>query len=149
MLNTAPRLNLDDMEYYQTDLYDRMPYIIDYIKQHIADKTYRVQIWLIGNHGYLNWHNHASLPWHTDIIMNDKAIVHLPIRSDPNIRMLVRMDGKIYGEYYEPGNTYLFNNIKDHAVENNTNVDRIHVVAFVPYNDPKFVDLLERSMPDA
>jgi hypothetical protein len=95
----------------------------------------------------LNWHNHARLPWHSDVIANDKAIVHIPIVTDPGIRMLVRTDDKkIYSEHYAPGNAYVFNNVKDHAVENNTMVDRLHVAIFVPYHDKKFINLLDRSV---
>lgn len=147
IIDQVPRLNLEDMEYYKTDLYSRLPYITKYIFDNICDESYRIFVWKIGKEGYLNWHNHARLPWHSDVIANDKAIVHIPIISDPKIRMLVRMDDqKIYSEYYEPGNAYVFNNIKDHAVENNSNIDRIHVVAFVPYHDKKFIELLDRSI---
>lgn len=147
ILGLNPRLNLNDMEYYKTDLYDRLPYITKFIFDNICDESYRVFVWKIGKEGYLNWHNHARLPWHSDVIANDKAIVHIPIISDPKIRMLVRMDDQqIYSEYYKPGNAYVFNNVKDHAVENNSTVDRIHVVVFAPYHDKKFIKLLDRSI---
>jgi len=148
LISSAPRLNLEDMRYYRTDLYDKMPYITDFISTHIADRTYRIFVWKIGHDGYLNWHNHASLPWHKDLITNDKAIVHIPLRSHPSIRMLVRIDDKIYSQYYEPGTTWLFNNINDHAVENSSDVDRLHIVAFVPFDDVKFCRLLEESTAD-
>jgi len=147
IIESTSRLNLEDMKYYKTDLYNRMPYITDYIFKNICDESYRCFIWKIGKDGYLNWHNHARLPWHTDVIANDKAIVHIPIVTSPDIRMLVRMDDKtIYSEYYEPGNVYVFNNIKDHAVENNSSIDRLHAVVFVPYHDKKFINLLKRSI---
>jgi hypothetical protein len=147
IIDSASRLNLEDMKYYKTDLYHRMPYITNYIFENICDESYRCFVWKIGKEGYLNWHNHARLPWHTDVIANDKAIVHIPIVTSPDIRMLVRMDDKtIYSEYYEPGNAYVFNNIKDHAVENNSSIDRLHVVVFVPYHDKKFIKLLDNSI---
>lgn len=146
LVDTAPRLNLQDMKYYKTDLYDKLSYISSYIFDNIAENTYRVFVWRIGKEGYLNWHNHARLPWHKDLIVNDKAIVHLPVISHPDIRMLVNVNDNIYSEYYQPGNAYVFNNIHDHAVENKTDINRIHVVAFIPWNDPKFEKVLERSL---
>lgn len=147
IIDKVSRLNLEDMKYYKTDLYNRLPYITKFIFEHICDTSYRAFVWKMGHNGYLNWHNHARLPWHSDVIANDKAIVHIPIVSDPKIKMLVRMDDQtIYNEYYKPGNAYVFNNIKDHAVENITNIDRIHVVVFVPYHDKKFIKLLDKSI---
>ena len=147
IIDNVPRLNLEDMKYYKTDLYDKLPYITKFIFEHICDTSYRAFIWKIGHDGYLNWHNHARLPWHSDVIANDKAIVHIPIVSDPNIKMLVRMDDKtIYSEHYNPGNAYVFNNVKDHAVENTTTIDRLHVAVFVPYHDKKFIKLLDSSI---
>jgi len=146
IIDQVPRLNLLDMKYYKTDLYDKLSYITKYIFDNIADETYRIFVWKIGKEGYLNWHNHAKLPWHKDLIVNDKAIVHLPIVSDPKIRMLVKIEEEIYSEYYQPGNSYVFNNIQDHAVDNPSDVNRIHVVAFIPWNDPKFEKVLERSL---
>jgi hypothetical protein len=147
IIDNVPRLNLEDMKYYKTDLYNRLPYITKFIFDHICDTSYRAFIWKMGHDGYLNWHNHARLPWHSDVIANDKAIVHIPIVTDPGIRMLVRTDDKkIYSEHYAPGNAYVFNNVKDHAVENNTMVDRLHVAIFVPYHDKKFINLLDRSV---
>lgn len=147
IVDSVSRLNLEDMQYYKTDLYDKLPYITSFIFDYICDTSYRAFIWKMGHDGYLNWHNHARLPWHSDVIANDKAIVHIPIVTDPNIRMLVRMDdGTIYSEHYAPGGAYVFNNVKDHAVENNTSVDRLHVAVFVPYHDEKFIKLLDKSI---
>mgnify|MGYP001092638643 FL=1 len=147
IVDTAPRLNLEDMKYYKTDLFNKLPYITKFIFDNICDTTYRAFIWKMGHDGYLNWHNHARLPWHTDVIANDKAIVHIPIVTDPKIKMLVRMDDKtIYSEHYAKGNAYVFNNVKDHAVENTTSTDRLHVALYVPYHDKKFIELLDRSI---
>jgi len=146
LINKVPRLELDDMEYYKTDLYDKLSYTSNYIFENIADNTYKVFIWRIGKEGYLNWHNHAKLPWHKDLVVNDKAIVHLPVITHPDIRMIVDINDTLYSEYYEPGSAYVFNGIQDHAVENKTDVNRLHVVAFIPWNDPKFEKVLERSL---
>lgn len=147
IVDTVSRLNLEDMKYYQTELYKKLPYITDFIFKNICNTTYRVFVWKIGKEGYLNWHNHARLPWHSDVIANDKAIVHIPVISDPKIKMLVKInDENIYSEHYKPGNAYVFNNVKDHAVENTSLVDRIHVTVFVPYHDKKFISILDKSI---
>lgn len=147
IIDSVSRLNLDDMEYYKTDLFDRLPYITKFIFDNICNTTYRAFIWKMGHDGYLNWHNHARLPWHTDVIANDKAIVHIPIVTDPKIKMLVRMDDNtIYSEHYANGGAYVFNNVKDHAVENTSSIDRLHVALYVPYHDEKFIKLLDKSI---
>lgn len=145
IINSVPRLNLEDMEYYKTPLSEQLEYINDFIFTHICDKSYRAFIWGMKHEGYLNWHNHARLPWHKDLITNDKAIVHIPVITHPDIKMLVEIDDKIYAEHYEPGKAYIFNNIHDHAVQNDTGVDRYHISVFVPWYDKKFTKLLERS----
>lgn len=145
IIDTAPRLNLDDMKYYETELWDRMSYISGFLRENICNESYRSFIWKIKGHGYLNWHNHAKLPWHTDLITNDKAIVHIPLITNEQIRMLVEVHGKIYAQYYPPGEAWIFNNIHDHAVENKSSIDRLHVAMFVPWHDEKFQKLLERS----
>jgi len=145
IVDTAPRLNLEDMRYYKTPLFNKLKYITDYIFTNICDTTYRAFIWGMKHEGYLNWHNHARLPWHKDLITNDKAIVHIPIITDPKIRMLVEIEDVVYSEHYATGGTYVFNNIHDHAVENKSKVDRMHVAVFVPWHDKKFEEVLKRS----
>jgi hypothetical protein len=145
IINSVPRLNLEDMKYYKTPLWDKLSYITDYISTYLCDESYRAFVWQMGKEGYLNWHNHARLPWHSDLITNDKAIVHIPVVTHDDIKMLVEIDDVIYSENYKAGGTYIFNNIHDHAVENNTSVNRIHIAIFIPWHDKKFTKVLERS----
>ena len=146
IVDGVSRLNSEDMKFYETEVYSSVPTITRFIKKYICDTTYRMHIWKIKDNGYLNWHNHARLPWHNDVIVNDKAIVHLPLYTDFKVNMLVRKNGTIYGEHYSPGTAWVFNYIYDHAVNNPTDVFRCHVVFYVPLTDKKFTKLLERSI---
>ena len=145
-IDKVDRLTCEDMEYYKTDLYSKLPTVTDYLFTHLCESSYRVHVMQIGANGYLNWHNHARLPWDRQISLNDKAIVHIPIYTHPNINMLVKKDKHIYAEHYKEGSVYVFNQIYDHAVENNSDIDRIHVVAFIPLTDKKFTKVVEKSL---
>lgn len=140
------QLESNDMQFYKTEIYDQIPTVANFINEYIADTTYRVNVWKIREGGYLNWHNHARLPWHRGLTLNDKAIIHIPIYSHPDVNMLVRKDGKIYSERYNPGEAWVFNYIYDHAVDNPTDVFRCHIVLYVPLTDKKFCNLVERSL---
>lgn len=140
------QLESDDMEFYRTEIYDQVPTVADFINTHIADRTYRVNVWKIHAGGYLNWHNHARLPWHRGLTLNDKAIIHIPIYTDPRVKMLVRKDDRIYAERYNAGESWVFNYIHDHAVDNPSDVFRCHIVLYVPLTDKKFCSLVERSI---
>lgn len=142
----SKQLESEDMNFYRTEIYDQIPTVSNFIKEHIADKTYRVNVWKIKEGGYLNWHNHARLPWHRGLTLNDKAIIHIPIYTHPDVKMLVRKDEKIYAERYNPGEAWVFNYIYDHAVDNPTDIFRCHIVLYVPLTDKKFCELVERSL---
>lgn len=146
IVDSVPRLNSEDMKFYKTEIYAQLPTITNFINTYIADTTYRMHIWKIKDGGYLNWHNHARLPWHSDVIVNDKAIIHLPLYTHPDVKMLVRKEDKIYAEHYNTGESWIFNYIYDHAVDNPSDVFRCHVVFYVPLTDKKFSSLIERSL---
>lgn len=146
IVDSVPRLNSEDMQFYKTEIYDQLPTVTNFINEHIADTTYRMHVWKIKDGGYLNWHNHIRLPWQSDVIVNDKAIIHLPLHSHPDVNMLVRKDEKIYAEHYATGESWVFNYIYDHAVDNPTDVFRCHIVFYVPLTDKKFCKLVENSL---
>jgi hypothetical protein len=146
IVDKSPTLSSEDMQFYKTEIYDQLPTTTNFINEHIADKTYRMHVWKIKDGGYLNWHNHIRLPWQSNVIVNDKAIVHLALHTHPDINMLVKKNDKIYAEHYSPGETWVFNYIYDHAVDNPTTVFRCHIVFYVPLTDKKFCKLVERSL---
>jgi hypothetical protein len=144
------RLTVTDMKYYKTEIYNQLPYITDFISRYISQNTYRCWIWVIKKNGYLNWHNHGRLPWHNDFILYDKAIVHLPLITSPKSLMLVKKSDIIYGQHYAPGESWLFNPVEDHAVDNSRNPnDRIHITVFCPLDDPVFLNLAKTSLTNS
>lgn len=145
-LIATKQLESDDMEFYRTEIYNQLPTVANFINEHIADRTYRVNVWKIHAGGYLNWHNHARLPWHSGLTLNDKAIIHIPLYTHPDVKMLVKKEGKIYSERYNHGEPWVFNYIYDHAVDNPSDVFRCHIVLYVPLTDKKFCSLVERSL---
>lgn len=145
-LNKNKQIPLNVMRTYKTDLYDKMPYITNYVFENICDKVYRLFIWKLEKHGKIHWHNHANLVWNKELEVNEFCIVHIPVVSNPKVEMLVKKDKDIISKYYEPGNAYIFNNVLDHAVINDSDYDRIHVVAFVPWSDTKLSKLIDASV---
>lgn len=142
LLDENKELTLDDMEYYQTDIYKLVPYVTDYINTYICDKSYRIFLWKLKANGHIEWHNHSNLLWNKNLEVNESILVHIPIITNPLVEMLVKINDTVYSKYYEPGNVYIFNNTYDHAVINNWNMDRLHIVIMIPWTDKKIENLI-------
>ena len=63
---------------------------------------------------------------HVDFIVRDKYVhkIHIPIITHPDAKML--LNEKTF--HLEAGNAYEVNNIDAHAVNNNSEIDRIHFI---------------------
>lgn len=146
LLDQNQELSHEDMLYYETDLYKQVPYITDYIEKNVCDKRYRIILSKIKSKGVIEWHNHTNITWNKNIEVNECLFLHIPVISDPLVEMLVKINNKVYSEYYIPGNLYIFNNIYDHAVINNSNIDRLHIVIMLPWSDLKLLNTIERTI---
>lgn len=131
------------MRYYKTEIYKKMSYITSYLEKYVYNTSYRVLIWKLAAGGSIGWHHHSNKQGNTDI--NDNIIVHLPVMSHPDVKMMVRINNNLYEEYYAPGNAYIFNSVYDHAVINNSNVDRLHIIAMLPFKDEKIWKIIKKS----
>ena len=145
LLDQNQEITLEDMIYYKTDIYNAVPYITNYINTYICDKSYRIYLWKLAAGGTIEWHNHSNLLWNKNLEINESILVHIPIITHSSVEMLVKINNKIYSEYYKPGNVYIFNNNYDHAVVNNSNVDRLHIVIMVPWSDNKLANLVSKE----
>lgn len=141
-IQEGKRPNGVDMFHYKTEIYDKMPYITEYIEK-LYNKSNRILIWKLAAGGSIPWHNHTTKAGKEKT--TEDLILHIPIVTHPDIEMCVKIDDVIYKENYQPGSVYLFNSTNDHAVFNNTEVDRIHIVIMVPSDDKILNKLLEQS----
>ena len=68
----------------------------------------------------------SIIPEHTDEgeLLNTNHRVHIPLVSDPTVKF--SLDHKDY--YLKPGYAYEINNQLIHAVRNESNIDRIHMI---------------------
>jgi hypothetical protein len=146
LLEQNKDLSHNDMFYYKTDLYDQMPYITNYIEKNVCDNRYRIILSKIKSKGVIEWHNHTNVNWNKDIKVNESLFLHIPVVSHSLVEMLVKIEDQVYSEYYIPGNLYIFNNIYDHAVINNSDIDRLHIVIMLPWSDLKLLNTIERTI---
>lgn len=130
------------MNYYKTDLYDKMPYITNYLTSYVFSKPQRILLWNLRAGGIIGWHHHSAKDSNYEF---DHLIVHIPITTHPAVEMLVKIDDVIHNQHYELGSAYIFNSVQDHAVNNNSQIDRIHIVAMVAWNDKKLWENIEAS----
>lgn len=145
LLDQNQELTLEDMSYYQTDIYKLLPYITNYISN-ICDQSYRIYLWKLKAKGMIEWHNHSNLLWNKNLEVNEATLVHIPVITHPAVKMLVKIHDTVYQKYYEPGNAYIFNNSYDHAVINESDIDRLHIIVMIPWADKKIADLVNRTI---
>ena len=143
------KLRANDMQFYKTQLWDRLPTISSYISRNISDDFYRVHIGRLSPHGFLTFHNHRK-PKSDDGFPYGEIIVHLALITDQRCTMYVRDqqdDDKVYGQHYAAGQTWLFNSWLDHAADcTQLDYHRVHLTMWCRIEDDKFRDLLERSL---
>ncbi|HVE53984.1 MAG TPA: aspartyl/asparaginyl beta-hydroxylase domain-containing protein, partial [Ramlibacter sp.] len=77
----------------------------------------RVKLSMMQPHSRVEYHVHDDASY----------VVHVPLASHPLVRMLVRMGGVEYAQVYEPGTAWLFNSHHEHAVENDSDMPRLHL----------------------
>jgi hypothetical protein len=145
-LKQGKELTLEDMKYYQTDIYNLLPYITSYIHDYICDISYRIYLWKLKANGIIEWHNHSNLLWNKNLEVNESILVHIPIITTPTVEMLVRINDAVYSKHYELGNAYIFNNNYDHAVINNSEIDRVHIIVMIPWSDKKIANLVKKTV---
>ena len=142
------KLLAKDMEFYPTDLWHRLPYMMEYITTHICKKMYRSHIGRLSPNSHIDFHNHRLLNWETESYLNDEAIVHIPLITHPSTKMCVRYpDGNIDVQHYGPGEAWLFNSWMDHGVDNTEcPIARVHLTMWCNIEDPLLTALISKSL---
>ena len=149
---TTRRPFLQDMNFYKTDVWDSLPYITNYIMEHICDdfkNMRRTHLYRLKSGGRLNFHNHRILPWERDSAPHDEGIIHIPLITHPAALMYEQIGDSdwIDAQHYAAGETWLLNTYMNHAVDNKDSpVDRLHLTIMIDFSDKKFTNLLKRSL---
>jgi hypothetical protein len=103
-------------------LYDKFfPYvepILDVLREHYEFKQYSCFLARLKPFGKIGEHNDRGS------FLELCHRVHVPLKSNSDVRYVI--DDKSY--YWEPGNIYEFDNTRRHAVHNNSEDYRIHLV---------------------
>jgi|SaaInlStandDraft_1057018.scaffolds.fasta_scaffold20577_2 hypothetical protein len=99
--------------------FDELKYVEEVIKKHYgAGKILRAEL--------ARLHKGCSVPNHIDqgvsLVNNER--IHLPIITDEKVKFWV--DGETI--FMSPGELTEINNIGEHGVQNNSNIDRIHLI---------------------
>lgn len=146
------RLFLQDMNFYKTEVWDALPYITEYIMTHLcSDFKYmrRTHLYKLKPKGCITFHNHRILPWEPEEGPHDEGIVHIPIYTHENCKMLTQIGDSewVDSQHYAAGEAWLLNTYMNHAVDATAcPVDRMHLTVTVDFGDPKFAKLLEDSL---
>jgi hypothetical protein len=143
-LKQGKAVGYQHMKYYKTEIYDKMPYTTSYLEKYVYNTSNRILLWKLAAGGKIGWHHHSNKQGNTNV--NDNIIVHFPIMTNPNVKMLVKIDNITHEHHYELGSAYVFNSVHDHAVTNYSNEDRIHIIVMIPFNDEKIWDTIKKSL---
>lgn len=149
---TTRRPLLQDMNFYKTELWDKLPYITNYITENICeDFSYmrRTFLFRLKSGGCLTFHNHRREPWETHEAPHDEGIIHIPLVTHPSALMYQQIGDSdwIDAQHYDTGETWLFNSYMNHAVDNRKSpINRLHLTITVDFADRKFRELIERSI---
>ena len=146
------RVFLNDMNFYKTEVWDALPYITSFIMENLcSDFKYmrRTHLYNMKPRGCLTFHNHRLLPWETEEAPHDEGIIHIPLYTNEDCKMLSQIGDSdwIDAQHYKEGETWLLNTYMNHGVDaTKCMIDRLHLVIMIDFTDPKFTDVLEESL---
>ena len=131
--------------YDWTALTKNAPLATKFWKQFPAERYSRIRFMKLEAHGKIEWHD--DHPGHE--LPNDLCDYLIPINVAITNPALCYMELKDHGLVpWRNGKVYLINILKQHRVENNSNVDRIHMIAQAHIGNKRkeFNELLDRSL---
>ncbi len=109
----------DGKKFQDTYVMQSTPYIKEIIEKFAVDKKIlKVRL--------MKLQAHSKIPMHIDKFDGKHNVIryHLPIITNPDVIMIV--NNKQY--YLQPGQIYIIDVSQAHAVENNSDQDRVHLV---------------------
>lgn len=130
--------------YKYTMLSKLCPTITNFWKNIFPSESYtRIRFMKLASKGIIQWHNDGAIPEGFDPLLSILPI-NLAIIHPKDCIMEIEGHGIVP---WEEGKIFLVNVSKNHQLFNNSNVDRIHMIAnlLLGSNTKEFCDLLVRS----
>ena len=133
-------LDPEQVKYDWTEIQDRCPITVNFFKQVFPYKQYqRLRYMLVEPGGYI-------AP-HSDNVNNTPgAAVNISLNNPTGCRLT-----NIYGSvpFRDTGSVFLFNNHYQHAVYNNSDTDRYHMIVHGTWRNPEWNHLVVSSYKEA
>lgn len=147
-----------------TDVGDRMPGIVNYV-QNMFEQPGRSRISKLTAGRTIYYHSHAvkakvnkkKLARST----SNRATIHIPLITNPKCSFAVTKDpgnsvrpdkfepiDTEHFQYYGIGEVWMFNSIQYHKAQNLGEDDRVHVLLYFDYMDPKIRPIIEQAILD-
>jgi hypothetical protein len=138
MTNTAEVYGLDSstVTYQWTDVAEQCPVTVEYFNNVFPYRSYhRLRFMLVEPQGYIMPHSDNPYP-------NLGGAVNISLNNPEGCR-LVTKNGTL--PFENTGSAFLFNTHYDHAVYNDSNEDRFHIIVHGVWNDPAWSQLVVKS----
>lgn len=148
-----------------TDIGNRMPVSTNYCRNLFKD-FWRVRISRVRPGGVIQYHCHELKRYRNpDKLIPDSAwtgIFHIPLITNNQCKFWVtenqntnaghaddfgvHTDQKEFGQFYSPGEIWMFNNFHYHKAENLGKEDRYHILIYFDYFDEKIRPVIEKAI---
>jgi hypothetical protein len=126
----------DDSLYHWTEIANLCPVTAKYFQEQFPyAKYHRIRFMLVEPGGYIQPHSDLTQP-------NLNAAVNISL-NNPNKCRLTSELGTV--PFRDSGSVFLFNNYYRHAVYNNSDVDRFHIIVHGLWRNPEYLNLLVNS----
>lgn len=168
--------NFEKLEYHQddngnyiykpTDVGLEIPSTTNYLYT-IAESPEKTRMSkIMPNGGNATWHSHKLLAEKGDSRFNiaDRErlvaniitpVIHIPLITNKDVWMgvceehpAIHPSTKKIWRHYNPGEVWLFNSYYFHNAVNNGKHPRIHIMMYVPIDDPKLMPVLEKAVEE-
>lgn len=133
-------LNSDEVTYQWTDVAEYCPVTVNYFKNVFPYRSYqRLRYMLVEPQGYIMPHSDNR-----ESFLGGAVNISL---NNPKGCQLVTTNGTV--PFENTGSAFLFNNHYDHAVYNNSNEDRFHIIVHGTWRGPEWDQIVVNSYQQA
>ena len=129
-------LNSREVEYHWTEIQDRCPVTTEYFKNQFPYRRYqRLRFMLLEAGGFIAPHTDNAVSSLT-------SAINISLNNPTDCRLTTTV-GTI--PFKDQGSTFLFNNHYQHAVHNNSDTDRYHMIVHGEWKSPEWQQLVVNS----
>jgi len=130
--------------YYWTEVSKDAPKATKFWKDFPAEKFARVRFMKLKPQGHVGMHNDTPKEYPNNLL-DFLLPINVSITNPQGCKMEIEGHGTVP---WKPGKVFLVNILQNHRVTNNSNEDRVHMIAQIHPGNMKreFIDLIKRSM---